>query len=179
VLEGEASHGIEEEGEVARRGHEGGDGAQGSDEVLIEVFRVTDDAAVVEDGLAAVVRIVGEMEARVPADAGEDGGAQERDLFALEGGGGGEAGLLLEALALAEDGPADLRIAFEVPGAETRQQSTVPPTVRRGNSLARTAPSEARAGTVHGMRCSVRSAEGNSARVGLLHGSARCCSACV
>ena len=34
VLEGEASDGLEEESEVARRGHEGGDGVQGGDEIL-------------------------------------------------------------------------------------------------------------------------------------------------
>ena len=77
---------------------------------------MADDAAGLENGVAAVVRVGAEPEARIPADAGEDGGAEERGLFALEGGGGNRVGVFLEAYALTEDGPAASRIALDVPG---------------------------------------------------------------
>ena len=55
-----------------------------------------DDAAVLEDGMAAVVRLGGEAVAQVAAGAGEDGGGEERGFSALEGGGGNGAGALLK-----------------------------------------------------------------------------------
>ena len=117
MIEGEASHGVEQEGEIPRRGHEGVEGVQGGDEVLPEVLGVADDAAVLEDGMAAVVRVGAEPVAEASAGAGEDGGGEEGGFSALEGGGGDGAGTLVETLSFAEHGPAASRVALDVPGA--------------------------------------------------------------
>ena len=94
ALEREASRGVEEVGELPRCGDQGGGDVQGGDEVFVEELRVADDLAVVEDGIAEVVRIGGETEAEALGDAGEDGTGEERVFSAVEDGGGDGAGAL-------------------------------------------------------------------------------------
>jgi len=82
VLEGEASDRVEEEGEVAL-----GDAMRAAAtfkaalKPFPEILRVPDDLAVLDDGLAAVVRVGGETDPQT-AEAGEDGGAEERSRTA-------------------------------------------------------------------------------------------------
>jgi hypothetical protein len=106
VLQREAAHSVEKEGEVARRNHQGGEDVHGVDEGLQKVLGVADDEAVFQDGVAAVVGSGGETEARIAAGAGEDRGSEEGRFPAVEGRGRDGSGRFLETLALAEDGPA-------------------------------------------------------------------------
>jgi hypothetical protein len=115
VLEGEASHGVEEEGEVAGGGHEGVDDVQCGDEVFVEELGVAGEATVQEDGVAVRVGIGAEAVAEAASGAGEDGGGELGGFSSLEKGGGGAP--LLQALALAQDGPGAARVALDVPGA--------------------------------------------------------------
>ena len=57
MLQGEASQGVEEPGEVPRGGGESVDGVQGGEEVFVEVAGVAGEVAFEEDGKALRVQI--------------------------------------------------------------------------------------------------------------------------
>ena len=112
------SRGVEEVGQLAWSGDEGGGEVHGGHEVFVKQLRMTDDAAVFEDGIAESVRLGGEMEPEASGDAGEDGTGEERVFLAVEDRGGDGASRFLVRLAEAEDGPASfrlLRIGLDVP----------------------------------------------------------------
>jgi hypothetical protein len=101
VLEGEASHGVEDEGEVAGRGEEGVEDVQGGYEVFVEELGVAGDATVQEDGVALSVCIRAKAIAEAAAGVGEDGGGELGGFFSLED--RCWSAPLLQALALAQD----------------------------------------------------------------------------
>ena len=51
MLESEPSHGVEDQGEVAGGGEEGGEDVQGGHEVFVEKLGVAGETAVQEDGV--------------------------------------------------------------------------------------------------------------------------------
>jgi hypothetical protein len=85
VLEGEATQGVEQPGEVAGCGGEGVDGVQGGEEVFVEVAGVTGEEAFQEDGKALLVWIGAEPVAQAPAGARENGGGELCRFFLREG----------------------------------------------------------------------------------------------
>jgi hypothetical protein len=127
ALERQPSRGVEEVGELPRRGHEGCGDIQGGDEVLVEELGVADNLAVVEDGVAVLVRVGGETEAEALGDAGEDGTGEERVFLAVEDGAGDGASGLLEGFAEAEDGVTD-RPKFPPVGSSKNPPSLQPET---------------------------------------------------
>ena len=84
VLEGEASHGVEDEGKVAGSGHEGVEDVQRGHEVFVEELGVACDATVQEDGVALRVWGGAEAIAEAAAGAGEAGGGELGGFFSLE-----------------------------------------------------------------------------------------------
>jgi len=76
VIEGEASGGVEEPGEVVGGRDEGVDDVQGGEEIFVEVLEVADDLVVGDHGVAELVGIFAEAIARRPAGAGEDRGGE-------------------------------------------------------------------------------------------------------
>lgn len=115
MIEGEASGGVEEPGEIDGDGDESVGEVEGGDERRVEVLDVADELGAVEDGIAEGVGLFAEVIARPPAGGGEDRGGEAGGVFLFEGRVGRAAG---EAGALALDRPAFFEgVRLQVPGA--------------------------------------------------------------